>query len=119
MKRSRLVLVTFAANSMITMAIVARGQDPVNPCDSATFNARVCKSAVRFGGYCAPGGWTPVALQQPYKDYVQMHRNFEQIGGVTTPAEAGNCGRFAGSSGTHVVSYGGFGSTGASHSASC
>jgi hypothetical protein len=114
MKRSPHVLVSFVA----AMGIVARGQDPVNPCDSATFNAKVCKSAVRLGGYCAPGGWTPVTLQQPYKDYVEMHRNFEQIGGVTTPAEVGNCGRYGvGGGGGHVVSYGGFGSTGAHYSA--
>jgi hypothetical protein len=48
-----------------------------------------------------------------------MHRNFEQIGGVTIPAEVGNCGRYAGSGGAHVVSFGCFGSTGASHSAGC
>lgn len=114
MKRSPQVLVTLVA----AMGLAARGQQPVNPCDPASFNDKICKSAVRRGGYCAPDGWTPLTLQKPYPYYYDLYQQHMQAGGVITPAETGKCGHVI--FGAHgVSSHGGFGSTGAGHSAAC
>ncbi|MCU1336951.1 MAG: hypothetical protein JWO19_2532 [Bryobacterales bacterium] len=110
-KSSRVVLTVAAAMSM-----VARGQQPRDPCESASFNTKACKIAVQRKGYCDGSAWVPATYQESYPYYYDSYQAYLATGGVVTAAEAGNCRRpHYGLFGGRGLSRGGFGSTGAGH----
>jgi hypothetical protein len=112
--KSPSVVLTVAA----AMGIAAHGQQGADPCDAATFNAKVCKTAVRHNGYCAGGVWVPMTYQQHYPYYYDSFQQYQSGGNLASPALDGNCKRpSTGFFGVHGASRGGFGSTGAGHHA--
>jgi len=106
MTRSRTVTLTLVAG----LGLLARAQQTADPCDAASFNPKVCKAAIRRGGYCSQGAWVPASYQQKYPYYYDLYQSYVAQGGVVSPADV------CASSG---FSHGGFGSTGAGSSAHC
>ncbi len=104
MKRSQHVLVTF----FIWFAMGrprARSGESLRRGDVQQQGLQISSEAGRI---LRAGRMDAAHVTADVQDYLEMHRNFAQIGGVTAPAEVGNCGRYVGSGGGHVVSYGGF-----------
>jgi hypothetical protein len=101
--------------------LVTRGQQLPDPCDAASFNPKICKTAVRRGGYCFEGKWVPATYQQPYPYYYDLYQEYALQGGMVDTPRWGNCGHgfFSAIGVTHGVAHGGFGSTGSGHSAHC
>lgn len=87
----------------------ARAQQIADPCDPSTFNANVCKTAVKRGEYCSQGSPVAMSYQQSYPYYYDLYRNYASQGGTVNASLAETCRR--GSSSVH----GGFGSVGAGH----
>jgi len=109
-KRSaRVVLTAFAA-----MGMAAHAQQGGDPCDAATFNGKVCQTAVRRGGFCAGGSWVPMTYQQRYPYYYGQYQAYLTGGGVAGAFAEESCQRPA--HGGHGV-YGGFGAIGGGHGA--
>lgn len=106
MRKSATVPLTVVA--ALGLAWRARAQDP---CDPATFNGKVCQTAVHHAGYCSQGAWVPVSYQEKYPNYYDAYRDYMLQGGVVTPAANEKCHR--GVSWVH----GGFGTIGAIHGA--
>lgn len=102
MKKSTHVTLTVAA----AMGLAARGQQPLDPCGAASFNAKVCQAAVKQRRYCSQGQWVPLADPQPYPYYYGLYQDYVANGGVVTAIPAEHCGGFM----SHV--YGGFGAIG-------
>jgi hypothetical protein len=110
-KSARIVLTVVGA-----MGMTARAQPGANPCDSATFNAKACKTAVRHNRFCSGGTWVPMTYQQPYPYYYDSYQAYMAGGGVLSSLPVENCSHsFAGFFGGHGVTRRGFGSTGAGH----
>ena len=111
MKRSTSVTLTVIA----AMGLGARAQQaPEDPCAPAGFNPKVCQAAVRRGGYCSQGVWVPAGYQEPYPYYYSLNLFYLAQGGVATSVPQENCKR---GHGFFHTMHGGFGSTGAGHSA--
>lgn len=111
-KKSTGIVLTVVAG----MGIAARGQQGSDPCQAATFNAKVCAAAVRHNRYCTGGQWVPMQYQQPYPYYYDAYQSYLSGGGVVTSLPTEKCGHlFAGFFGGHRVTHRGFGSTGAGH----
>jgi hypothetical protein len=91
-----------------TMGMAARGQQSLDPCEPGTFNANVCKVAIRHHGYCSAGAWVPMTYSQQYPNYYDSYQAYLSGGGLAVSAPEDDCLRH-GSSG---VSRAGFGSTG-------
>jgi hypothetical protein len=112
-KRSGAVTLTMVA----ALSFAASAQQSPGPCDASTFNPKVCKNAVRRGGFCSQGKWVPVTYQESYPYYYDLYQNYMSQGGVVDAAPSENCNRPH--SGFFGIAHGGFGSHGASHSAHC
>jgi|HubBroStandDraft_1064217.scaffolds.fasta_scaffold145514_2 hypothetical protein len=106
MKRSVSVTLTLVA----TLG-TARAQQGVDPCDAATFNATVCRAAVRGGSYCSNGARTKMRYQQSYPYYYDRYRDYVSQGGVVNASPAQTC------PGGWLGFRGGFGTTAAGHAA--
>jgi hypothetical protein len=109
-KRSASVTLTVVA----AMGLGARAQPGQDPCGPASFNPKVCQTAVRRAGYCSQGVWVPADYQQPYPYYYGLNLFYLAQGGIATAAPEEKC--------RHghpffIPMHGGFGSTGAHHSA--
>jgi hypothetical protein len=109
MKKSTQVTLTVAA----AMGLAARGQQPLNPCNAASFNGGACREAVQHSRLCWQGTWNPISAPEPYPYYYGAYRDYVANGGVVTPVETGNCGHLSAYRGAGV--HGGFGGTGAGH----
>jgi hypothetical protein len=106
MKRSVSVTLTLVA----TLG-TARAQQGVDPCDAATFNATVCRAAIRGGSYCSNGARTKMRYQQSYPYYYDHYRDYVSQGGVVNASPAQTC------PGGWLGFRGGFGTTAAGHAA--
>jgi hypothetical protein len=104
MKRSASVTLTLA----VTLT-AARAQQSADPCDAATFNAKVCKVAIRSGSYCSQDLRVVAAYPQSYPYYYDLYRSYTSQGGVVDVSPAETCPR------SSSVIHGGFGMTGAHH----
>jgi hypothetical protein len=104
MKRSASVTLTLA----VTLG-AARAQQYADPCDAATFNAKVCQSVVSRGSYCSQGTPVTIHYQQPYPYYYDRYRSYTAQGGAVNPSRAEPCRHGA------ATVHGGFGATAASH----
>ncbi len=100
-KKSARVILTVAA----AIGVAARGQQSGDPCAASTFNAQVCKTAIRHKGYCSGGAFVRTAYQQPYPYYYDSYSAYVSGGGLATPPES--C----------LATRGGFGFHGAAHHA--
>jgi hypothetical protein len=110
-KRSTSVTLTVIA----AMGLGARAQQAAeDPCGPASFNPKVCQTAVRRGGYCSQGVWVPADYQEPYPYYYGLNLFYQAQGGVATAVPEEKCKHGHGF--FHPI-HGGFGSTGAGHSA--
>ncbi len=107
MRRSASVTLT-----LVAALGAARAQQAGDPCDAATFNAKVCKAAVHSGGYCGQGARTKVTYSHPYPYYYDFYQNYISQGGVVSASSAVIC-----SHGSWVTR-GGFGATGSGHGGS-
>jgi hypothetical protein len=96
-KKSRVVTLTAVA----AMGIASRGQAQ-DPCDAATFDPKVCRTAVHRSGYCSQGLWIPMSYPQTYPYYYNLYQDFVATGGVAVPASETKCRRPS-------VTHGGFG----------
>jgi hypothetical protein len=104
MKRSASV-----ALGVVTALATARAQQSADPCDPATFNAKVCQAAVRGGSYCSHGARVPTIYRQSYPYYYDRYQNYISHGGVVSASPAETCpGRGSGVRG-------GFGATASAH----
>src|SRR5438067_33197 len=120
MKRSSKVTLTVVA--AMGLAGCSRRYDP---CDSRSFDAIACGDAVRGGGYYYRGSWYPMTYHYPYPYYYDAYRSHVSRGGpvvAVPPGAYGRPGASAPGAGTSApaaggVTRGGFGSTGAGHSA--
>ena len=118
MKKSVKVTLTVVA----AMGLAARAQSRLDPCVQSTFNEQACQEAVRARGYCWNGKWVRLTYHYPFPYYYDMYAEYLAQGGAVTPAEMGTCHQpllsgIAFHGGAHGPSHGGFGSTGAGHSA--
>lgn len=119
MKKSARVTLTIVA----AVSLSACSRRRVDPCEAASFSEIACQEAVRSGGYFWGGTWYPMAYHYPYPYYYDAYRGHVSRGGRVAPAPAGayqsaaGAGHSPGSSPSHGVSRGGFGSTGAGHAA--
>ena len=104
MKRSASV-----ALGVVTVLGTAYAQQSADPCEPATFNAKICRSAIRGGFYCSGGTRVSTNYQQPYPYYYDRYRDYVSQGGVVNAAPAGTC------PGRLLPVRGGFGGTGAVH----
>jgi len=114
MKRSASVRLTVVA----AISLAARGQQRLDPCAAASFNEQACQAAIQNRGYCWNGRWVKLKYHYPFPYYYDAYQEYVGNGGVVSAAAVGSCGpslRHAGAS--HGASHGGFGATGASHSA--
>jgi hypothetical protein len=109
-KRSASVTLTVVA----VMGIGARAQQGQDPCGPANFNPKVCQAAVRQRGYCSQGVWVPADYPQPYPFYYGLNQIYLSQGGVASAMSEEKCRHEHGF--FHAI-HGGFGSTGAGHSA--
>jgi hypothetical protein len=98
MKRSASVTLTLA----VTLS-AAHAQQSADPCDAATFNAKVCHAVVRQGSYCSQGSPVAIHYQQSYPYYYDRYRTYTSQGGAVNPSRAEPC------------RHGGFGATAAIH----
>jgi hypothetical protein len=94
-----------------TMGMAARGQqgNSLDPCEPGTFNANVCRVAIRHHGYCSGGVWVPMKYSQDYPNYYDSYQAYLSGGGLAVSAPEEGCRRPHGSS---YMARGGFGSTG-------
>jgi hypothetical protein len=99
------------------MGLAASAQQGPDPCDASTFNPKVCKTAVRHGGFCSKGTWVPATYQDSYPYYYDIYQNYLAQGGLVVAAPAEHC--KSPHNGFFGIVHGGFGSHGASHSAHC
>ena len=104
MKRSASVTLT-----LVVTLTVANAQQGSDPCDAATFNAKVCKVAVRSGSYCSQGVRVITAYPESYPYYYDLYRSYASQGGVVDVSSAETCPR------SSTVIRGGFGMIGAHH----
>jgi hypothetical protein len=104
MKRSASV-----ALGVVTALATARAQQSGDPCDAATFNAKVCQAAVRGGSYCSHGARVATRYQQSYPYYYDRYQNYMSQGGVVSASPAETC------PGHSSPIRGGFGSTASAH----
>lgn len=103
MRKSTKVTITIVA------AIGSAARVPAaDPCDPATFNEKVCKSAVSQHGFCENGEWSAMQYGQKYPYYYDLYQNHLSAGGAVTPAVPGQCRRPGG----NLFRHGGFGATG-------
>jgi hypothetical protein len=100
LKKSARVILTIAAG----MGVAARAQQGGDPCAASSFNAQVCKVAIRHKGYCSGGAFVKMPYQQPYPYYYDSYRAFVSGGGLATQPDS-------------CASRGGFGSHGAARRA--
>jgi hypothetical protein len=124
MKRSSKVTLTVVAAMGLTAC--SRRYDP---CESRYFDATACADAVRGGGYYWHGSWYPMTYSYPYPYYYDSYRRHVSSGGSVVTPPAGSYarpgvsgpGKSFGTGGSTPSSgstmRGGFGSTGAGHSA--
>lgn len=91
-----------------TMGIAFRAQAQ-DPCDAASFNGKVCSTAIHRGGYCAQGMWVPMTYPQSYPDYYDLYQNYMSNGGVVAMAPDEKCRHGSG------AGHGGFGFFGRTH----
>ncbi len=84
LKKSARVVLTVAA----AMGVAARGQQSGDPCEASTFNAQVCKTAIRQKGYCSGGAFVKTAYQQPYPYYYDSYGAYVSGGGLATQPES-------------------------------
>jgi hypothetical protein len=108
-KRSTSVTLTVIA--AMGLGARAQGQDPCGP---ANFNPKVCQTAVRRGGYCSQGVWVPGDYQEPYPYYYSLNLFYLAQGGIANAVPEEKCRH---GHGFFHAMHGGFGSTGAGHSA--
>ncbi len=94
------------------MGLAARAQQSGGPCDPATFNAGVCKTAIRQRGYCSGSTWVPNQYGQSYPYYYDLYQQHLAQGGLVSPA--GAC---PSTLRPHHAMFGGFGHTGTFHAA--
>jgi hypothetical protein len=80
-----------------------------DPCDPATFNAKVCKAAVGGGAYCSRGARIATNYSQSYPYYYDQYRSYTAQGGAVIASPAELCPG-------HLI-HGGFGATGLHHGA--
>jgi hypothetical protein len=84
LKKSARVILTVAA----AMGVAARGQQGADPCLASTFNAQVCKVAIRHKGYCSGGAFVKTAYAQPYPYYYDSYSTFVAGGGLAAQPES-------------------------------
>jgi hypothetical protein len=117
MKKSARVTLTMVA----VVGLAACGRHRQDPCESATFDEQVCQQAVQDGGYHWNGSWYPMVYHFPYPYYYDSYRRYTSSGRAVVAAPPGAYGRpTAVAPGAHPspgVVRGGFGATGAGHSA--
>jgi hypothetical protein len=115
MKRSSKVTLTVVA--AMGLAACSRRYDP---CEARSFDATACSDAVRGGGYYYGGSWYPMRYHYPYPYYYDSYRSHLSRGGTVVTAPSGAYARPGGGASAPSsggVTRGGFGSTGAGHSA--
>lgn len=104
MKRSASITLTL----VVTLGTL-RAQQGDDPCNPETFNAKVCKVAVRVKSYCSNGAQVATTYQQSYPYYYDLYRNYVSQGGVVNVSPAQTC------PGRASAFHGGFGTTAAFH----
>ena len=80
MKKSSSIKLLFVNSIVIGIAGCDSEPPPVDPCNTATFNAPACEAAVQNHGYHYHGAWFPVVYPSPYLYY---------YGGYTRALNAG------------------------------
>ena len=116
MKKSTKVTLTVVA----AMGLASCGRSHRDPCQSESFNEMACQDAVRSGGYYWGGSWYPMSYHYPYPYYYDHYRTHVSSGGRVFTSPSGSYARPGTGGGTTSspgVTRGGFGSTGAGHSA--
>jgi hypothetical protein len=118
MKKSAKVTLTVVA----AVGLAGCGRRRMDPCQASSFDEQACQDAVRSGGYYWGGTWVPMRYGNPYPYYYDSYRSYTSRGGRVVTAPSNSYSRPAagsgnpGSSTSHGVSRGGFGSVGAGHS---
>jgi hypothetical protein len=107
---------------VVAIGVAAHAAPRPEPCSSAGFNEQACQEAIQQQGYCSNGRWVRLKYRYPYPYYYDAYQDYAASGGVanpvvvdacTAPSISGFCGFFAG----HSAAHGGFGASGACHSA--
>jgi hypothetical protein len=69
MKKSTGIQLFFVNSIVIGLSGCDSEPPPVDPCNTATFNAPACEVAVQNRGYNYHGGWVPMVYPSPYLFY--------------------------------------------------
>ena len=69
MKKSTNIQLFFVNSIVIGLSGCDSEPPPVDPCNTATFNAPACEVAVKDRGYHYHGAWIPIVYPSPYLFY--------------------------------------------------
>ena len=69
MKKSTGIQLFFVNSIVVGLSGCDSEPPPVDPCNTATFNAPACEVAVQNRGYNYHGGWVPMVYPSPYLFY--------------------------------------------------
>ena len=106
-KKSAQVIFTVAA----AVGISAHAQAS-DPCNAATFDGKVCQSAIKQKGLCSGGAWVPMTYSEKYPYYYDQYSAYLLAGGMASPVAEESC-KQPGFFGRLAIARGGFGTTGA------